>query len=89
MIQKIIKQHVAIQQIIEEDTDYKSRLINHCQKAKLNLQFVLLSENTEGSKKIYHVGIQLQGELIAEAQNHSKRAAEQLAAEVALEKVEH
>ena len=84
----IFKQHLEIQTIINEDTDYKSRLINLCQKNKTTLQFVLISENMDGIKKMYHIGIEVNGEIIAEAQNASKRVAEQLAAHAALEKLE-
>jgi ribonuclease-3 len=84
----IFKRHLEIQTIINEDTDYKSRLINLCQKNKTTLQFVLISENMDGIKKMYHIGIEINGEIIAEAQNASKRVAEQLAAHAALEKLE-
>lgn len=85
---EIFKRHLEIQTIINEDTDYKSRLINLCQKNKTTLQFALISENMDGVKKMYHIGIEINGEIIAEAQNASKRVAEQLAAHAALEKLE-
>jgi ribonuclease-3 len=88
IILTIFKHHLEIQTIINEDTDYKSRLINLCQKNKATLQFALLSENMDGAKKMYHIGIEVNGEIISEAQNASKRVAEQLAAHAALEKLE-
>ncbi|HXU26462.1 MAG TPA: ribonuclease III [Bacteroidia bacterium] len=88
IILEIFKRHLEIQTIINEDTDYKSRLINLCQKNKTTLQFVLISENMDGIKKMYHIGIEVNGEIISEAQNASKRVAEQLAAHAALEKLE-
>ncbi|MFI5141678.1 MAG: ribonuclease III [Bacteroidia bacterium] len=88
IILEIFKRHLEIQTIINEDTDYKSRLINLCQKNKTTLQFALISENMDGVKKMYHIGIEINGEIIAEAQNASKRVAEQLAAHAALEKLE-
>ena len=86
--EKIIKQHLEIDTLINENTDYKSRLINFCQKTKTPMQFVLIAENTDGIKKIYHIGVEVNNTIIAEAQNYSKRAAEQLAAQVALEILE-
>jgi ribonuclease-3 len=88
LFEKIIKQHFDINTLINEDTDYKSRLINFCQKNKMPLQFVLLSENMDGVKKMYHIGIEINTEIIAEAQNASKRVAEQLAAHAAIEKLD-
>ncbi len=89
VLEKMIKQHLEVQSIINEDTDYKSRLINYCQKNKIPLQFILLNETADGAKKIYRIGIELDGKIIIEAENASKRAAEQLAAQAALEKLEN
>jgi ribonuclease-3 len=88
LFEKIIKQHFDINTLINEDTDYKSRLINFCQKNKTPLQFVLLAENMDGVKKMYHIGVEYNGEIISEAQNASKRVAEQLAASAAIEKLD-
>jgi len=88
LFEKIIKQHFDINTLLNEDTDYKSRLINFCQKNKTPLQFVLISENMDGVKKMYHIGIEINGEIISEAQNASKRVAEQLAASAAIEKLD-
>lgn len=84
---KIIKQHLEIEIIINEDTDYKSRLINYCQKNKIPLQFILLGENIGGVKNMYRIGIELNNQVITEAENSSKRVAEQLAAQAALENI--
>ena len=85
VIVTILKHHLEIQSIINEDTDYKSRLINLCQKNKTILHFVLLSEDMDGTRKMYRVGVEINSKIIAEAQNASKRMAEQLAAHAALE----
>ncbi len=85
LVENIIKHHFDINKLINEDTDFKSRLINFCQKNKSILQFILMDESMVGVKKIYHIGIEVNGKIIAEAQNPNKRAAEQLAAGKALE----
>lgn len=87
ILEKVIKRHLDLQQLINEDTDYKSRLINHFQKQKTPVKFLLLHEQQQGNKKIYHVGVQVQGKILAEAKNPSKRAAEQLAAMTVLEEI--
>ena len=88
ILQKIIKQHLQIETLINEDTDYKSQLINFCQKQKTPPTFKVISEGREGAKKVYHIGIEINETLVAEATNPSKRAAEQLAAMAALEKLQ-
>lgn len=87
ILEKIIKQHLEVETLINEDTDYKSRLINHCQKHRIQVKFQLISEERKDHKKIFHVGIEVAGKLVAESKNPSKRAAEQLAAMTAIEKV--
>jgi ribonuclease III len=88
ILQKIIKQHLHVEELIQEDTDYKSRLINHYQKIKKPIRFVLLSEGHDGKRKIFHVGVEIEGKIRAEANHPNKRAAEQLAAMTVLEKLE-
>ncbi|MGZ3864395.1 MAG: ribonuclease III [Bacteroidia bacterium] len=88
ILQKMIKQHLQVDTLINEDTDYKSQLINYCQRQKTPAHFKVLSEGKEGAKKVYHIGVEINHELVAEATNPSKRAAEQLAAMAALEKIE-
>jgi len=87
ILEKIIKQYLEVETLINEDTDYKSRLINYYQKQKTPVKFILVSEEHDGHRKIYHVGIELNEKIIAEAKHPSKRAAEQLAAMGALEKI--
>jgi len=88
ILEKIIKQHLHIETLINEDTDYKSQLINYCQKQKTPINFKVISENREGAKKVYHIGIEINDKPVAEASHPSKRAAEQLAAQHALEKIQ-
>lgn len=88
ILQKIIRQHLQVDKLIHEDTDYKSRLINLFQKQKKSLKFILLSEDADGHRKIFHVGIEAQGKLLAEARNPNKRAAEQLAARAVLQELD-
>jgi ribonuclease III len=87
VLEYIIRRHLNVDKLIKEDTDYKSRLINLCQKQKVPVRFVLLHEEHRGPKKIYHVGVELKGKVQAESKNHSKRAAEQLAALAVLEEM--
>jgi ribonuclease-3 len=88
ILHKVIKQHLEIETLINENTDYKSQLINHCQRQRLHVNFKVLSEKKVGLKKVYHMGIEINDKLVADASHNSKRAAEQLAAQHALERIE-
>lgn len=84
VVERIIKLHLDIDEIQQTDTDYKSRLINYCQREKKKLCFNLLEEIGSGNKKEFVIGIELSGKQIAKSQHTSKRRAEQLAAEIAI-----
>jgi ribonuclease-3 len=88
VVERIIKIHLDIETIEQTDTDFKSRLINYCQREKKKLQFNLLKEIGSGNKKEFVIGVEISGKAIAQTQHTSKRRAEQLVAELAIKKLE-
>jgi ribonuclease-3 len=88
VLDRILKIHLDIEYIEQTDTDYKSRLINICQKEKKKLVFNLLDEIGKGIGKEFVIQVEIDGKPIVKFQHTSKRRAEQLAAELALAKVD-
>lgn len=88
VLDRILKIHLDIQKIEQTDTDFKSRLINICQKEKKKVVFHLLEEIGKGIGKEFVIQVEIEGKPIVKFQHTSKRRAEQLAAELALEKLE-
>jgi ribonuclease III len=84
ILNRIFKVHLDIQQIIETEIDFKSRLIEWAQKEKKQLGFVLVGETGKGNEKQYEVEVRLEGKTLGRAQNFSKKRAEQMAAEESL-----
>ncbi len=62
----------------KENADYKSRLIIHCQKAKISLAFKVVEEKIEKGKKSFTIGAYIDGELKNTATGSSKRDAERM-----------
>ena len=88
IIQRIIKIHVDIDELISTDTDYKSKLQIYTQKNKLNLEYRLLSEVQKGKEKIYTVQIFIADKPYTAFEHYSKRVAEQKAAQLTLEQLQ-
>jgi len=83
--EKILQQLDEVTQL--EDKDYKSKIIQIAQKYKWKIQFEV--ENIENTKdgKIYCVALYINEEKISESKHYSKKQAEQLASQIALDKL--
>jgi len=87
VLDRIINIHIDIEQLLETETNFKSRLIEWAQKEKNDTQFHLKDTKIVQSKKQYYVTVEVDGVFIAEAVHQSIKEAEQLAAEKAIEKL--
>ena len=87
VLERILKIHLDIEEIEQTDTDYKSKLINTCQKEKKKVIFNLIEEVGKGIGKEFLIQVEIDGKPIVKFQHTSKRRAEQLAAQLALEKL--
>jgi len=88
IVQKIIQNHLDLDELINKEVNFKSRLIEWAQKEKHNIEFVL-AEELENSKKlkIYVVNLLIDGQLVSTGKDFSIKRAEQNAAEQASVKV--
>ena len=89
VLYRIIKHHLDIDTLEHIDNDYKSRFIEKAQANKTPFEFVVFSESGQGFNKIFTVHLCLNGQKIGEGISHSKKKAEQQAAEQALEKIDY
>lgn len=87
ILKQIIKPYIDLEQIESTDTNYKNQLLSWAQKAGHTLTFDTLAEKTEGARKVFSVGIMLNGELVASGNGYNKKEAGQVAAQKALEKL--
>jgi ribonuclease III len=86
-VERILKIHLNIDEIEQTDTDYKSRLLNWGQQEKRKVTFEVIDEKGPPHNKIYTVQVRIDGKAHMSFQHHSKRRAEQLAAQLTLEKM--
>jgi ribonuclease-3 len=85
LINHIIKSHVDIHTLEQTETNFKSKLIEWCQRHSKDISFDLV-ENQEGeSAKLFSINAIVDGEVMGLGKEFSKKNAEKLAAEKACE----
>lgn len=85
IIEKLLGNHFDMDEVVETDTNYKSRLIEWAQRNNKQVRFELLSERAHGSHRQFKVQVILDGEEVSCGNGYSKKKAEQDAARKACE----
>jgi ribonuclease-3 len=81
---KIIHQHLDMEEIEQTETDFKSKFIEWAQKEKKVFAFVVIGEVLNGNEKQYIVEARIDEQTCGKGQSISKKKAEQQAAEQAI-----
>ncbi len=85
LINHIIKSHIDIHKLEQTETNFKSKLIEWCQRHGKDISFDLV-DNLEGENtKLFTVQASVDGEVVGMGKEFSKKNAEKLAAEKACE----
>ncbi|HPK04275.1 MAG TPA: ribonuclease III [Bacteroidales bacterium] len=87
IIDRIIRLHVDMDEMVTMDTNFKSRLLEWTQREKKTLEFKVIDEVGSGYHKQYIVELLIDQVVFGRGQDYSIKAAEQQAAEKALEKI--
>lgn len=85
VINKIINCHVDIDELLNTESNYKSRIIEWAQKEKQDIEFKVVEEIGSGYSKYYVVDLIINKEKAASGKDHSIKKAEQNAAEHAFQ----
>jgi len=85
LVNHIIKSHIDIHRLEQTETNFKSKLIEWCQRHGKDITFELI-ENSDGeSNKLFTVQASIDGEIMGMGKEFNKKNAEKLAAEKACE----
>ena len=88
IIQKIIQNHLDLDDLVEKEINFKSKLIEWAQKEKHEIDFNVASEMEDGKKtKIYTITLSIDKSVVATGKDFSIKKAEQNAAAIAWEKL--
>lgn len=87
ILQQIIRAYIDLDHMESTDTNYKNQLLSWAQRNNHMLTFETLDEKMDSTRKLFTVGIAIDGEIIAEGTGYNKKEAGQVAAKNALEKL--
>lgn len=85
IVNRIIKFHIDIDEMLNKDLNYKSKLIEWAQHEKKQIEFVVLEEHGSGYKKQYVVAAIVDQVNYGTGRDYAIKKAEQRAAEKALQ----
>jgi ribonuclease-3 len=87
ILNQIIRAYIDLDTMESTDTNYKNQLLSWAQRGDKVLTFETLDEKMDATRKLFTVGIMLDGELFASGTGFNKKEAGQVAAKNALEKI--
>lgn len=87
ILNQIIRAYIDLDTMESTDTNYKNQLLSWAQRNNRVLTFETLGESMDSTRKLFTVGVMLDGALVAEGTGYNKKEAGQVAAQKALEKV--
>ncbi len=86
-LNKVIHQYFDMDELVNQELNFKSRIIEWAQREKKTIQFQVVEEVGHGIHKLYIVEVQIDGNPLEKGQDHSIKGAEQLAAEKSWQKI--
>ncbi len=87
VLDKLIDNYVDIDKLLREDANFKSKLIEWCQKEKKDFEFFVLHGTADGHKPSFTIQAKIEGAVMGTGTQRTKKRAEQTAAKEACEKL--
>lgn len=85
ILNELVGSYIDLDTMESTDTNFKNQLLTWAQKSNRVLVFETLDEKLENTRKLFTVGILLDGEVITTGTGYNKKDAGQVAAQKALE----
>jgi len=85
--QQIINPHLYMEDLENLDINQKNKLYGWANKNGKNLEFETLEEKMENGRRLFTIAAKIDGVVIAEAKAFNKKDASQVAAQIAIEKL--
>lgn len=87
VLKNIIRKFVDIDKLEMFDDNYKSQLLEWCQKHAKEIDFRVINKYKIEKRDRFKVGVFIDGAEVASAEDFNKKSAEQVAAEIALHQI--
>ncbi len=86
IVQQIIQTHLDIDELMQRDINFKSKIIEWAQKEKRSVEFNIVEEDDRGKNgKLYTIELEIDKEIAGRGQDFSIKRAEQSASRIAWE----
>ena len=85
ILNQLIRAYIDLDTMESTDTNFKNQLLSWAQRKNKVLTFDTLDERTDGTRKLFTVGIVLDGDVFATGTGYNKKEAGQVAAKNALD----
>ncbi|MFC4212206.1 ribonuclease III [Pedobacter lithocola] len=85
LLRRIVKPHIDIHTLELTETNFKSKLIEWCQRHGKDVLFELAANGEGESAKLFTISAMVEGEKVGVGRDYNKKNAEKLAAEKACE----
>ncbi|MCB9261239.1 MAG: ribonuclease III [Flavobacteriales bacterium] len=82
---KVLKPYIDLDEIQNQDINYKSMINQWAQKNKKNIEFRVIETKEEGNNRKFKIALEVDGIELCQAQNYSKKLAEKMACAKAAE----
>ena len=87
VLKQTVIPHMFVDDLEQIDINLKNKLIGWASKNGKLLDFELVEEKMEGSRRLFTIHVTIDGEVIALGKGYNKKDASQVAAQVAVEKL--
>jgi len=87
IISKIIRPHIDFNLLETHDDNYKSRLLEYCQKESKQVEFQLIQKTKLNKRDCFKVAVLVDNVRYGTAEEYNKKSAEQIASHKALIKI--
>ncbi len=84
---RIVLPHILLDDLEAQDINIKNKLIGWANKQNRQIDFETLEEKQERGRRLFIVGVKLDGEVVAAGRGFNKKDASQMAAQQAVEKL--
>ena len=87
VIKTMLQSCLDLNEIATKDDNYKSQILEYCQKYDKRVQYILVDKFKENSRDKFTMEVVVDGKQMAKGTAYSKKAAEQLASKTAFQKL--
>lgn len=88
VIKNLLIPHFDLEEVVQTDTNYKSKLIEWAQRYAREVKFDIIAESGSGHAKEFTAQVLVDGNPISTAKGSSKKRAEQMAAAAAMNSID-